>query len=232
MGTSLRRAGLAGAVLALGAGGAYAAWRYLARDPGGRALPPEPPLEPRAGGACAAAGEQGKLQSKQILVLGLDGAGKTSVLHSLATNHVKRSTASTEGINAVCINTEEAKMEFLEIGGSESLRSYWKMYLPRVLVLIFVVDSADHERFPLAKQLLHQLIQNDSTLPVVILANKQDLKGAYCITDIHDALALSQMGDERKMFLIGTHVAEDGSEISSSMKDAKELIAQLVSETQ
>ncbi|XP_077670949.1 ADP-ribosylation factor-like protein 9 isoform X2 [Eretmochelys imbricata] len=115
MGSSLRRAGLAGAVVALGAGGAYAAWRYLARDPGGRALPPEPPLEPRAGGACAAAGEQGKLQSKQILVLGLDGAGKTSVLHSLATNHVKRSTASTEGINAVCINTEEAKMEFLEI---------------------------------------------------------------------------------------------------------------------
>ncbi|KAM9143593.1 ADP-ribosylation factor-like protein 9 [Pangshura tecta] len=229
MGSSLRRAGLAGAALALGAGGAYAAWRCLARGRGG---PAEPPLKPRAGGACGAAGEQGKPQSKQILVLGLDGAGKTSVLHSLATNHVKRSTAPTEGINAVCINTEEATMEFLEIGGSESLRSYWKMYLPRVLVLIYVVDSADHERFPLAKQLLHQLIQNDSTLPVVILANKQDLKGACCITDIHDALALSEMGDERKMFLIGTHIAEDGSEISSSMKDAKELIAQLVSETQ
>lgn len=60
----------------------------------------------------------------------------------------------------------------------------------------------------------------------------QDLEGAYCITDIHDALALSHIGDERKLFLIGTHVAEDGSEISSSMKDAKELIAQLVLETQ
>lgn len=34
------------------------------------------------------------------------------------------------------------------------------------------------------------------------------------------------------MFLIGTHVAEDGSEISSSMQDAKELIGQLVLETQ
>ncbi|XP_009080987.1 PREDICTED: testicular haploid expressed gene protein-like [Acanthisitta chloris] len=122
-------------------------------------------------------------------------------------------------------------MEFLEIGGSESLRSYWKMYLPKVLLLVFVVDSADHARLPVAKQLLHQLIQNNSTLPVVVLANKQDLKGAYCITDIHDALALSDIGDERKMFLIGTHVAEDGSEISSSMKDAKELIAQLVLET-
>uniref|UniRef100_A0A8C0IGY5 ADP ribosylation factor like GTPase 9 n=1 Tax=Bubo bubo TaxID=30461 RepID=A0A8C0IGY5_BUBBB len=175
---------------------------------------------------------EGKGHSKQILVLGLDGAGKTSVLHSLATNHVKHSVAPTEGFNAVCINTEESHMEFLEIGGSESLRSYWKMYLPKVLLLIYVVDSADHARLPVAKQLLHQLIQNNSTLPVVVLANKQDLEGAYCITDIHDALALSDIGDERKMFLIGTHVAEDGSEISSSMKDAKELIAQLVLEAQ
>ncbi|XP_061491263.1 ADP-ribosylation factor-like protein 9 isoform X2 [Rhineura floridana] len=168
---------------------------------------------------------------KQILVLGLDGAGKTSVLHSIATNQVKRSTAPTEGFNAVCVSTEKTKMEFLEIGGSESLRDYWKMYLPRILLLIYVVDSADHGRFPVAKKLLHQLVQSNSTLPVMILANKQDLEGAYCITDIHDALALSEIGDERKMFLIGTHVAEDGLEISSSLKDAQELIAQLVSET-
>ncbi|KAM9026917.1 ADP-ribosylation factor-like protein 9 isoform 2-T2 [Ara ararauna] len=175
---------------------------------------------------------QGTGHGKQILVLGLDGAGKTSVLHSLATNHVKRSMAPTEGFNAICVSTEELQMEFLEIGGSESLRSYWKMYLPKVLLLIYVVDSADHARLPVAKQLLHQLIQNYSTLPVVVLANKQDLEGAYCITDIHDALALSDIGDNRKMFLIGTHVAEDGSEISSNMKDAKELIAQLVLEAQ
>ncbi|XP_032915452.1 ADP-ribosylation factor-like protein 9 isoform X7 [Catharus ustulatus] len=180
----------------------------------------------------AAAADQGKGHSKQILVLGLDGAGKTSILHSLAINHVKRSVAPTEGFNAICIYTEESQMDFLEIGGSESLRSYWKMYLPKVLLLVYVVDSADHARLPMAKQLLHQLIQNNSTLPVVVLANKQDLKGAYCITDIHDALALSDIGDERKMFLIGTHVAEDGSEISSGMKDAKELIGQLVLETQ
>ncbi|KAK2541691.1 Srp72 [Columba guinea] len=176
--------------------------------------------------------DQGKGRSKQILVLGLDGAGKTSVLHCLATNHVKRSLAPTEGFNAVCVSTGESQMEFLEIGGSECLRSYWKMYLPKVLLLIYVVDSADHARLPVAKQLLHQMIQNNSTLPVVVLANKQDLEGAYCITDIHDALALSDIGDKRKMFLIGTHVAEDGSEISSSMKDAKELIAQLVLEAQ
>lgn len=61
----------------------------------------------------------------------------------------------------------------LPVGGGESLRSYWKMYLPQVLLLIYVVDSADHARLPVAKELLHQLIENNSTLPVVVLANKQ-----------------------------------------------------------
>lgn len=76
-------------------------------------------------------------------------------------------------------------------------------------------------------------------MPLPLVTNRlvfgfvcQDLEGAYCITDIHDALALSDIGDKRKMFLIGTHVAEDGSEISSSMKDAKELIAELFLEMQ
>ncbi|PNJ14973.1 ARL9 isoform 2, partial [Pongo abelii] len=63
-------------------------------------------------------------KNKQILVLGLDGAGKTSVLHSLASNRVQHSVAPTQGFHAVCINTEDGQMEFLEIGGSEPFRSY------------------------------------------------------------------------------------------------------------
>ncbi|KAJ6653624.1 hypothetical protein lerEdw1_009058 [Lerista edwardsae] len=235
MAGSLRQIVAVGTAVAVTGGVAYAVWRnYFAprEPPGPEWLQPSLRAQESAGlGSAAPPAGQDKPPSKQILVLGLDGAGKTSVLHSLATNHVKRSTAPTEGFNAVCVSTEENKMEFLEIGGSESLRDYWKMYLPRVLLLIYVVDSADHVRLPVAKKLLHQLVQNNSTLPLMVLANKQDLEGAYCITDIHEALALSEIGDERKMFLIGTHVAEDGFEISSSLKDTRELIAQLVSDT-
>ncbi|NXA39984.1 ARL9 protein, partial [Eudromia elegans] len=118
------------------------------------------------------------------------------------------------------------------VGGGEALRSYWSLYLPRVPLLVYVVDAADRARLPLAKQLLHQLLQGQPSLPVVVLANKQDLEGACGVTDIHEALELSDVGDERKMFLIGTHVAEEGAEISSGMRDAKELITQLVLETQ
>ncbi|XP_025291322.1 ADP-ribosylation factor-like protein 9 isoform X1 [Canis lupus familiaris] len=178
-----------------------------------------PPLEPPE-------------KNKQILVLGLDGAGKTSVLHSLALNRVQHSVAPTQGFNAVCINTEDSQMEFLEIGGSEPFRSYWEMYLSRGLLLIFVVDSADHNRLPEAKKHLHQLIGTNPILPLVVFANKQDLEAAYRITDIHEALALSEVGNDRKMFLFGTQVTENGSEIPSVMQDAKDLIAHLAADMQ
>ncbi|XP_029456939.1 ADP-ribosylation factor-like protein 9 isoform X2 [Rhinatrema bivittatum] len=172
------------------------------------------------------------LPQKQILVLGMDGAGKTSVLHSLTTQRVNRSETPTKGFNAVCFNIQDIKMEFLEIGGGESLRAYWNMYLSRALMLVYVVDAADHARLPVAKTHLHQMIQQDSLLPVVVLANKQDLPGAYSITEMHDALALSEIGDDRKLFLIGTHLVKEGSEIPSSLQDARELIIQLVSDCQ
>uniref|UniRef100_A0A8D0IL18 ADP ribosylation factor like GTPase 9 n=1 Tax=Sus scrofa TaxID=9823 RepID=A0A8D0IL18_PIG len=171
-------------------------------------------------------------KSKQILVLGLDGAGKTSVLHSLALNRVQHSVAPTRGLNAVCIHTEDSQMEFLEIGGSEPYRSYWEKYLSRGLLLIFVVDSADHGRLPEAKKHLHRLIGTNPVLPLVVFANKQDLESAYPIADIHEALALSEVGNDRKMFLFGTQVTEDGSEIPWVMQDARDLIAQLAADAQ
>ncbi|XP_055967401.1 ADP-ribosylation factor-like protein 9 [Sorex fumeus] len=171
-------------------------------------------------------------KNKQILVLGLDGAGKTSLLHSFALNRVQHSIAPTEGFNAVCINTEDSQMEFLEIGGREAFRPYWQMYLSKGLLLVFVVDSADHHRLPEAKKHLHQLIGTNPLLPLVVFANKQDLDTAYHITDIHDALALSEVGNERKMFLFGTQVTENGSEIPAAMQDARDLIAQLAADMQ
>ncbi|KAM4706449.1 ADP-ribosylation factor-like protein 9 isoform 1-T1 [Discoglossus pictus] len=167
--------------------------------------------------------------NKQVLVLGLDGSGKTSVLNSIVANRGKQITQPTEGFNAVSVTTSQYKMEFLEIGGGEQLRQYWNMYLPRAIAIIFVVDSADHSRLPLAKTLLHQLIQEDSLLPLMVLANKQDLKNAHHIPEIHEALGLAEIGENRKLYLIGTYVKE-GSEVSSSIKDTRDLIEQLVSE--
>lgn len=163
----------------------------------------------------------------QVLVLGLDGAGKTSLLHCLATSSLEQDIEPTQGFNAISINREDLHIEFLEIGGKEELRPYWQRYLSKALLLVFVVDSSEPQRFPVAKKHLHELLTSDPGLPLMVLANKQDLPGSCGITDLHEALSLSEAGD-RKLFLIGTHVRRGEAEPSSGVQDARELIIQMV----
>lgn len=166
---------------------------------------------------------------KQVLVLGLDGAGKTSLLHCLATGGTELDVEPTQGFNAVSISKEDLHVELLEIGGKEDLRPYWQRYMSKALVLVFVVDSSNAGLFPVAKRHLHELLRgSDPRLPLVVLANKQDLPGACSITDLHDALALSEVGDQRKLFLIGTHVRKAEPGLRSGAQDAWDLIIQMV----
>ncbi|XP_035283552.1 ADP-ribosylation factor-like protein 9 isoform X2 [Anguilla anguilla] len=224
----LREAGLVGAAIAIAGGVVYVTWNFLSsrqklEEPVEREtekeLSKETPVLPEE-----------KPSSRQVLVLGLDGAGKTSLLHCLATGTLEQNITPTKGFNAVSINKEDLKIEFLEIGGSEDVRAYWKMYLSKAEVLVFVVDSSDPARFPLAKTHLHELIAEHPRLSLVVLANKQDLEGACGITDLHEALSLGGVGDERKLVLIGTHVSKDDAEIPSSVQDARDLIVQMVSD--
>lgn len=55
----------------------------------------------------------------------------------------------------------------------------------------------------------------------------QDLPGACSITDLHEALSLSEVGD-RRLFLIGTHAVRGQAELSSGVQDAWDLIIQMV----
>ncbi|XP_038849677.1 ADP-ribosylation factor-like protein 9 [Salvelinus namaycush] len=169
-----------------------------------------------------------KPTGKQVLVLGLEGAGKTSLLHCFATGSLEQDVTPTQGFNAVSINREDLQIEFLEIGGTENLQPYWKRYMCKAMVLVFVVDSSDTAQFPLAKKHLHELLETDLYLPLVVLANKQDNQGACSITTLHEALSLEEVGDQRKLFLIGTHVRKWDTEVNSAVQDARDLIIQMV----
>uniref|UniRef100_A0A3Q4AGK0 Uncharacterized protein n=1 Tax=Mola mola TaxID=94237 RepID=A0A3Q4AGK0_MOLML len=113
------------------------------------------------------------------------------------------------------------------IGGEEELRQYWQKYMSKAILLVFVVDSSSQQLFPLARRHLHELLALDPHLPLIVVANKQDLPGACRITDLHDALSLSELGD-RRLFLIGTRVKRGQAELNSGIQDARELILHLV----
>ncbi|XP_040028741.2 ADP-ribosylation factor-like protein 9 isoform X2 [Gasterosteus aculeatus] len=186
-----------------------------------------PPVAAERGDASEQSEAGWSAAGTQVLVLGLDGAGKTSLLHCFSTGCLEQDVQPTEGFNAVSISREDLRIEFLEIGGKEALRPYWGRYLSKALLLVFVVDSANPTLFPVAKQHLHELLASAPRLPLMVLANKQDLPGSCGITDLHDALSLSEAGD-RRLFLIGTHVGRGRAELASGVQDARDLIMQMV----
>ncbi|XP_078241709.1 ADP-ribosylation factor-like protein 10 isoform X2 [Pogona vitticeps] len=109
----------------------------------------------------------------QVLVLGLDGAGKSSIIHYVCSTEAKKHIAPTQGFSSVQLQADGLQLDLLEVGGSQNLRFYWNQYLSKSHVLVFVVDSADGLRLPTARQELHCLLAEDPQLPLIVLANKQ-----------------------------------------------------------
>uniref|UniRef100_A0A3B5A7W1 ADP ribosylation factor like GTPase 9 n=1 Tax=Stegastes partitus TaxID=144197 RepID=A0A3B5A7W1_9TELE len=239
----LREAGVLGASAALAGGVAYLIWNY-ASSSGHKKPETRPGEDVKSGGegkteerreeaeqtisaAEAPKTSENKTQGTQVLVLGLDGSGKTSLLHCFSSGSPEQDMEPTQGFNAVSISRDDLHIEFLEIGGKEDLRPYWQRYMPKALLLVFVVDSSNPQLFPVAKKHLHELLASHPRLPLMLLANKQDLPGSCGITDLHDALSLSEVGD-RRLFLIGTHVKKGEAGLSSGVQDAWDLIIQMV----
>ncbi|KAL7861114.1 hypothetical protein AOLI_G00174630 [Acnodon oligacanthus] len=236
----LREAGLVGAALAVAGGFAFILWSFLqtkkkqqpkkvARLLNAEKHAKSSGKEVRTESATQAPTvSEPQENSTQVLVLGLEGAGKTSLLHCFAMGSLEQDVTPTQGFNAISINKEELHIEFLEIGGVEKLRDYWQMYLKKARVLVFVVDSADPARFPLAKTHLHRLLAADPYLPLVLLANKQDVPGAHGVADLYESLALGSVGDARKLCVLGTQVRKGRAETNAGVQDARELIIEMM----
>ncbi|XP_047463926.1 ADP-ribosylation factor-like 10 [Mugil cephalus] len=174
--------------------------------------------------------ERGK---RQVLVLGLDGAGKSSMLQGLTPGQsaAKRGRCRpTRGFNFMSLNAPACQLDFLEIGGGEDLRRYWSEYLRRTHVLVYVVDSSDASRFPLARDELHRLLRVEPQLPVVVLGNKQDKPDAVSVPELHEALSLGSLNEDRKLFLLAAQLDSDGA-LRKSRQDlntVQDLLLQLV----
>ncbi|XP_032929163.1 ADP-ribosylation factor-like protein 3 isoform X2 [Catharus ustulatus] len=82
----------------------------------------------------------------RIVLLGLDNAGKTTLLKHLASEEVSTITP-TQGFNIKSVHSHGLKLNVWDIGGQRSIRPYWKKYLGSTDLLIYVIDSADQKRF-------------------------------------------------------------------------------------
>eukprot|EP01117_Protostelium_nocturnum_P007258 TRINITY_DN2596_c0_g1_i1.p1 TRINITY_DN2596_c0_g1~~TRINITY_DN2596_c0_g1_i1.p1 ORF type:complete len:180 (+),score=52.53 TRINITY_DN2596_c0_g1_i1:308-847(+) len=130
----------------------------------------------------------------RLLVLGLDAAGKTTLLYRLRLGETT-DTIPTVGFNVETVEYANISFTMWDVGGQEKIRALWRHYYSGVQGLIYVVDSADVERLDEAKEEL-QLMMGEPELrdtAVLVLANKQDLPGAASVSTIANKLELDSL---------------------------------------
>jgi len=145
----------------------------------------------------------GKKQMR-ILMVGLDAAGKTTILYKLKLGEII-TTIPTIGFNVETVEYKNIAFTVWDVGGQDKIRPLWRHYFQNTQGLIFVVDSNDRERVAEAERELHNMLQEDDLRDAVLLvfANKQDLPNAMNVSDLTNKLGLNQL-HQRKWYIQST----------------------------
>jgi len=153
----------------------------------------------------------------RILILGLDGAGKTTILYRLQAGEVV-TTIPTIGFNVETVVYKNLKFQVWDLGGQTSIRPYWRCYYTNTDAIIYVVDSADRDRVGISKQELVSMLEEEELKDavLVVLANKQDIEGAMSVTEVHSALGLDKL--KNRTFQIFKASATKGEGLDESME--------------
>ncbi|CAF0761933.1 unnamed protein product [Adineta ricciae] len=163
----------------------------------------------------------------RLLMLGLDAAGKTTILYKLKLDE-NLQTIPTIGFNVEQISPcRGVSFTVWDVGGQEKIRRLWQHYYQNSDGLIFVVDSSDADRMNEAREELHGILSSPemSTVPVVILANKQDLPMAMKPADIVQKLDMNSLRGKHKWF-IQAACAATGEGLIEGMLEMSNLVKQ------
>ncbi|KAI9006627.1 ADP-ribosylation factor family-domain-containing protein [Phycomyces nitens] len=129
-----------------------------------------------------------------VLIIGLDNAGKTTLLERIKSVFMgvpglaPEKIAPTVGLNIGRVDIKSARINFWDLGGQRDLQSIWERYYAECHAIVFVVDSTDKKRLEECKDTFEKMITNDRVegVPILMLANKQDLSGALRVEDIKE----------------------------------------------
>ncbi|XP_041477967.1 ADP-ribosylation factor 2 [Lytechinus variegatus] len=141
----------------------------------------------------------------RILMVGLDAAGKTTILYKLKLGEIV-TTIPTIGFNVETVEYKNISFTVWDVGGQDKIRPLWRHYFQNTQGLIFVVDSNDRERIEEANQELTRMLNEDDLRDAVVLifANKQDLPNAMQVAEITDKLNLNRLRNNRFWYVQAT----------------------------
>ncbi|BDA41948.1 ADP-ribosylation factor-like protein 8a [Coccomyxa sp. Obi] len=133
----------------------------------------------------------------ELSLIGLQNAGKTSLVNVIATGAFHEDMIPTVGFNMRKVTRGAVTIKLWDLGGQPRFRSMWERYCRGVQAVVYVVDSADHDALENARAELHELLSRPSlaTIPLLVLGNKNDMPGALSTTDLIDRLDLKALRD-------------------------------------
>ncbi|KAL6036669.1 hypothetical protein STEG23_005387 [Scotinomys teguina] len=134
----------------------------------------------------------GKKQMR-ILMVGLDAAGKTTILYKLKLGEIV-TTIPTIGFNVETVEYKNICFTVWDVGGQDKIGPLWRHYFQNTQGLIFAVDSNDRERIQEGAAVLQKMLLEDELQDAVLLllANKPGLPNAMAISEMTDSCYSTQ----------------------------------------
>lgn len=117
-----------------------------------------------------------KDREKRVLILGLDNAGKSTVVRRVlgkSSEHL----APTMGFEISSVEHNGTNVNFWDVGGQQTLRAFWFNYFDQLDALVWVVDVAQLERLSEVFRELDKVLRNERVngVKLLLLLNKVDL---------------------------------------------------------
>ncbi|ERF70522.1 ADP-ribosylation factor-like protein 8B [Endocarpon pusillum Z07020] len=130
-----------------------------------------------------------------VTIVGLQNAGKTSLLRVLAGGEFTIDSIPTVGFNMQRVQKGHVTLKCWDLGGQPRFRTMWERYCRDVNAMVFVVDAADRDAIPVAREELHILLSKPSLagIPLLVLGNKSDLRGKMSVDELIEALELKRV---------------------------------------
>ena len=152
-----------------------------------------------------------KKKETRVLLLGLDTAGKTTILYTLKLGKVV-TTIPTIGFNVETLDHKNVSLTVWDVGGRDKIRPLYRHYFANTQVFVYVVDSNDRDRIKDAAEEMQRFLTEDELrdCSVLILANKQDTPNAMSVDEVRKAVAFDSISQTTKHILPTVAIAGEG----------------------
>ena len=136
-------------------------------------------------------------QEMELTLVGLQNAGKTTLVNVIATGGFSEDMIPTVGFNMRKVSKGKLTIKLWDLGGQPRFRSMWERYCRGVNAIVYVVDSSDSEALATAKTELHDLLAKPALegIPTLILGNKNDLPTAIGVDELIATLSLKSLAN-------------------------------------